>query len=304
MKDFIVKHKYGVCLALFVVIYILYFTTASFLKQDNFFTARFDLGNMDQVVWNTLNGRVFQFTDSVGVGTVSRLAFHADFILILLAPFYLIWNDPKMLLLVQTLVLSSGAIFVYLISNKVIGNKLISLVFAFTYLINPAVNWVNLYDFHPVALATTFLLATFYFLLIKRYLFMAVFLILSGICKEQIWFINFLIGIYIILKTKEKILGITISLVSAVIFYLLIWKFIPGARAEEHFALKFYEDFGATPSEIIKNILFSPGKIVETILKPDRLEFIKQLFLPLGYLSLLAPAFLIFAGPDLLIDLL
>lgn len=298
------KHKYEVCLLIFIAIYIAYFTTASFLKQDNFFTARFDLGNMDQVVWNTLNGRIFEFTDSVGEGTVSRLAFHADFILIFLAPFYLIWNDPKMLLLVQTLVFSTGAIFVYLISNKVIGNKLISLVFAFAYLINPAVNWVNLYDFHPVALATTFLLAAFYFLIKKRYIPMILFLILAGICKEQIWFINFLIGLYVVFRTREKILGIAISIVSIVIFYLLIWNFIPGAREEGHFALKFYEDFGATPSEIIKNIIFSPGKVIETALLSDRLEFLKQIFLPLGYLSLLSPLFLVFAVPDLTINLL
>src|SRR3989344_3848184 len=307
MKKFIFKHRYEICLLFFVSLYILYFTTASFLKHDNFYTARFDLGNMDQVVWNTLHGRIFEFTDSTaaqGDGIVSRLVFHADFILILLAPLYLIWENPKMLLLTQTIVLAFGSIFVYLISKEVLKNKQISLIFAFAYLINLAVNWVNLYDFHPVALATTFLLAAFYFLIKKRYFLLVLFLILAGICKEQIWVINFLFGLYIVYKHKNMLLGTTISLVSLVIFYLLVWKLIPGVRAEDHFALKFYSDYGESPTDIIKNILFSPGKVWETILKPDRLDFIKQLFLPLGYLSLLAPVFLIFAAPDLLIDLL
>ena len=307
MKKFIFKHRYEICLLFFVSLYILYFTTASFLKHDNFYTARFDLGNMDQVVWNTLHGRIFEFTDSTaaqGDGIVSRLVFHADFILILLAPLYLIWENPKMLLLTQTIVLAFGSIFVYLISKEVLKNKQISLIFAFAYLINPAVNWVNLYDFHPVALATTFLLAAFYFLIKKRYFLLVLFLILAGICKEQIWVINFLFGLYIVYKHKNMLLGTTISLISLAIFYLLVWKLIPGVRAEDHFALKFYSDYGESPTDIIKNILFSPGKVWETILKPDRLDFIKQLFLPLGYLSLLAPVFLIFAAPDLLIDLL
>lgn len=307
MRDFILKHKYELCLAFFIALYILYFTTASFLKQDNFYTARFDLGNMDQTVWNTIHGRIFEFTDSTatqGSGVISRLAFHADFILVLIAPLYLLWDDPKMLLLLQTIVLSLGAVFVYFISREVLRNKTLSLVFAFAYLLYPAVNWVNLYDFHPVALATTFLLAAFYFLIKKRYFLLIFFLILSGICKEQIWIINFLFGIHVLFIHKKRLFGFAISSVSLASFYLLVWKFIPGIRAEDHFALKFYSDYGESPSMIIRNILFSPDKVIDTILKPDRLEFIKQLFLPLGYLSLLAPIFLIFAVPDLLIDLL
>lgn len=304
VKKFILSHRYEICLLAFIALYITYFTTASFLKHDNFFTGRFDLGNMDQVVWNTLNGRTFQFTDSVGDGVVSRLAFHSDFILVLLTPLYFFWEDPKMLLLVQTLILSLGGIFVYLISKEVIKNKSVSLIFAFSYFINPAVNWVNLYDFHPVALATTFLLAAFYFLIKKRYAPMVLFLILAGLCKEQVWFINFLVGIYVMYKSKNRLIGGSISLVSGLIFYILIWKLIPQAREEGHFALKFYSDYGESPTGIIRNIIFSPGKVLETVLMPDRIEFLKQLFMPLGYLSLLAPLFLIFAVPDLTIDLL
>lgn len=304
MKNFLLRHKYEICLLIFITLYILYFTTASFLKQDNFYTARFDLGNMDQAVWNTIHGRIFQITDSAGTEITSRLAFHADFILILLSPLYLIWESPKMLLLVQTIVLSIGAVFVYLIAKVILKNKSLSLVFAFSYLLNPALNWINLYDFHPVALSTTFLLAAFYFLIKKKYLPMLLFLFLAGICKEQIWTINFLFGLYVLFIHKNRLLGLAISSISVAFFYLLMWKIIPQVRAEDHFALRFYSDYGESPTDIIKNILFSPNKVIETILRPDRLEFIKQLFLPLGYLSLLSPLFLIFAAPDLMIDLL
>jgi uncharacterized membrane protein len=55
---------------------------------------------MDQTVWNTIHGRIFQLTDPNGTTNISRLAFHADLILVLISPLYLIWSSPEMLLLI------------------------------------------------------------------------------------------------------------------------------------------------------------------------------------------------------------
>lgn len=87
-------------------------------------------------------------------------------------------------------------------------------------------------------------------------------------------------------------------------FVLLFWYLIPAFHGAEHFAVEFYGEFGSSPSEIIKNILLNPIKTIETLLLPDRIDYIRQLFMPLGYLSFIAFPFLIFAGPDLLINLL
>lgn len=291
-------------LAILTISYFSYFTAASFLRYDNYLTGRFDLGNMAQTVWNTIHGNIFMLNDPNGTREISRLAFHADFILILLSPFYLIWEDPRMLLLIQTLVLSSGGIFVYLIGKHVLRDKTLSLVLALSFFLNPAVNYTNLFDFHPVTLATTFLLAAFYFILKKRYALTIIFLVLAGLTKEQVWLIIALLGLYLVFIHKQKFLGISIFAISSFIFYLLIWIAIPKALGSEHFAISYYSDFGGSPNHIIKNIVLSPAKTFQTIFLPDRVEYLKQLFLPLGYLSFLAPFYLIFASPDLVINLL
>ena len=115
IKKLIIKNKYLVSALVLITIYIVYFTTLSFLRYDNFYTGKYDLGNMDQVVWNTFHGRIFQtFLENSETGKIaSRISSHADFILILLAPFYSLWNNPKMLLLLQTVVLGLGGIFIY-----------------------------------------------------------------------------------------------------------------------------------------------------------------------------------------------
>lgn len=313
MENIIFERKHVAFLALFIWLYILYFTFASFLRFDNFYTGRFDLGNMDQTVWNTLNGRVFQLTDPDGVETVSRFAVHGDIILVLLSPLYLIWSDPRMLLLLQTVVLSLGSVFVYLIARKILIDKNLSFTFAISYLLYPAVGYVNLYDFHPVSFATTFLLAAFYFYLTKNYIFLTVFALLSAFTKEQAWAITSFFGFYIFIKgvlnktkrnLKEALFGFMLFVVSTLMFVLLFWKIIPFFKGGNHFALEYYSQFGSTTSEVIKNILLNPIKTISTLSEGTRLFYLSELFGPLGYLSLLFPVLLIFTVPDLMINLL
>ncbi|MBI2420705.1 MAG: DUF2079 domain-containing protein [Candidatus Levybacteria bacterium] len=281
------KNKHETALIVLFVLYISYFTAATFLKYDNYYTGRFDLGNMAQTLWNTYHGRLFILTDPNGVEIFSRLAFHADFILILLSPLYFFWEDPRILLLVQTLILGAGGIFVYLIAGSVLKNKNISLIISFAYFINPAVNYVNLFDFHGVALATTFFLATFYFILKKKWVLVVVFLFLSAITKEQVWLTVALFGGYIFFFYKQKLLGLSIFAISSLIFYFLIWHAIPNSLGGDHFALQFYSELGSSPSEIIKGVILNPAGTVQTLLQREQMDFIRQIFSPLSYLSLI-----------------
>jgi uncharacterized membrane protein len=257
---------------------------------------------MDQTVWNTINGRVFEMSNSDGV-IVSRLSAHADFLLVLISPFYLIWSDPRMLLLLQVVVVALGAFFVYAISNRVLKNKTFSLVAAFAFLINPAVERANLYDFHAVTLATTFLLATFYFYLKKSYKCFLLFAILSALCKEQVWAIIAIFGIFLFFQQKKRVFGAIVFFVSSVIFYLIIWYLIPYFLGSQHFAVEYYSSYGDSPTKVVLGLITSPNKVFGILLAPDRLSYLVKLFLPNGFLSILSPLYIIFAVPDLIINL-
>ena len=304
IEKWISYHRHTAILFGLFLIYTTYFSITSFLRYDNFYTGRFDLGNMAQTVWNTYNGRIFVLTNPNGTDPISRLAFHADFILILLAPFYALWSNPKMLLLIQTIIVGAGSFFVFLIAKDILKNKNLALAFSFIFLINPSIQRANLYDFHPVTLVIFFLLGAYYFYLRKRYLYFSLFAILAAITKEEIWLITALFGIFIFLFQKKRVFGAAVFLISTSIFTTLIWYAMPQALGSQHFALSYYSEFGDSPLKIIKNIIFSPQKTLTTILEPERLNYIKQLLLPVGFLSILSPLFLIFTIPDLLINLL
>lgn len=303
LENFINNHKHEVVLAILVFLYISYFTTASFLRYDNFYAGRFDLGNMDQTVWNTINGRIFELTDPNGTNIISRLAIHADFILILLSPFYLLWESPKMLLLIQTVILALGTGFVYAIAKKAIKNKNLALTFGVLFLLNPALQFTNLYDFHGVTLSTTFLLGSFYFLMKKKYLPLLIFSILAGLTKEHVWLITALFGFYIFFS-KKRFFGIIIFAMSIFLFYYLIWHAIPNALGNKHFALSYYSEFGDSPTQIVKNIFLSPQKTLSVVTQKDQLIYLKNLFLPVGFIPIFAFPFMIFSIPDLFINLL
>lgn len=292
-------------LGLSIASYVFYFTYVSFLKHSNFLTGKFDLGNMDQTVWNTLHGRFFQLSDPNGVGMMSRLGIHADFFLVLLAPLYILWQDPRMLLFVQSLVLGVGAIYVYLLANEVLKNRTLALVFGISYLLNFWVQRQNVFDFHAVALGTTFLVAAFYYFIKKRYVWFSVFLILSVLTKENVYLVASFFGVYLFFR-GSRWLGAGLFVLSLLGFYLLVSYFIPHYRPQgnEHFGLTYFAALGDSPSQIIINGLTKPHVMAMLLWENGGLFYVFQTLLPTGFLSLLSPVYLVFAAGDYLINII
>lgn len=87
-------------------------------------------------------------------------------------------------------------------------------------------------------------------------------------------------------------------------FYFLIWHAIPQARGSGHFALSYFSSFGDSPGQIIKTTIFDPQKTFTIMMDPNRIDYLRRLFAPVGYLSLFSPLYLLFAIPDLLINML
>lgn len=289
---------------LFSLFYFLFFSTVSVMRHNAFFSGRFDLGNMVQTVWNTANGNFFTLTNPDGVQNVSRLAVHSDFILILLAPFYHIWPDPKLLLIIQSLVISFGGIFIYLISKHVTKSEKISVIFAVSFLLNFWLHEQTLFDFHSVSLATTFLLGAFYFLIKKRFFSFGIFLVLALLTKENVFLVSSIFGIYFFLKEKRKLLGAVLTVVSLLLFFFLVSHVIPNARGEDHFALATYTYLGESTGGIVGNFFLKPVTIFNQLFNFSTITYLHNHLISTGYLALLSPFFLLFTLPDMAIYLL
>src|SRR5438552_4481203 len=205
-----------VLLAIIMLVYATEISYQTLLRYDTFKATAFDLGNMDQVLWNTIHGRLFQFTNQGAdwYGPPTRLAIHFEPILLPLSLLYLFHADPRILLVFQTLVLVAGAVPVFLLTRKYLRDwPLLAAFMAGAYLLSPALLGLNIFDFHPVALATPLLLYALLALIYKHYVWFLIACILACMCKEDIPLTVALLGILLICKYKLPLLGIVFFIV-------------------------------------------------------------------------------------------
>ncbi len=295
-------------LVVIVLVYVAWMGDQVILRYDIFKATAFDLGNMDQAVWNTLHGRFFQFTNhgSNWYGEPIRLAQHVEPILIPLSLLYLFHADPRILLVFQTLALASGALPVFLLTRRILPSwPLLAPALVLAYLYSPAVIGVNLFDFHPDCLATPFLLYALLALTYGRYAWCVLACFLTMMCKEDMPLVVAMLGVLVAWKYKLPRLG-ALLFVAGLFWFVITFKvIIPhfNAGAQNNFWYR-YAVLGKTPGEALRNVLLHPWLLITSYVTLDRVYYLASLLRSSGFLALLAPEWLLPALPILAINLL
>ena len=286
---------------LLIVLYIAFFSALAVARHEAFETLAFDLGNYDQAVWNTSHGRLLRFTNVEGL--TIRLAQHVEPILLPVSLFYLLYDSPKTLLVLQTVVVALGAWPVYLLAREKLQSEFGGIVFAAAYLLTPALEAANLFDFHAVTLAPTFLLCAFYFLEKRMHLWSFIFAILAMSCKEDIPLLVAMMGAYVFLLRRERKIGALMVGVALVWFYVTFYIIIPRANpGGKSQYLVYYKHWGGNPVEMALAV-FKPS-FWNVVLTRDNLVYLFKLFLPLAFLPLFSLPIFLIALPSLAINLL
>lgn len=317
------NRQYEILLWLVILVYIILFSYLSIHRLYAFNSHYFDLGIMDQVVYNTSQGRFLEMTNQDFGKNISRLAIHFDPILALLSPFYKIYNGPETLLVLQSICLGLGAWAVFLMGRGVLKNKKASLILAISYLFYFPVERANLFDFHPVVLATPLLLFMIYFSLKRKFILMYLMILLSLLTKEHTGLVVLFFGLYLLWKKssfakashfaeaprdesedKEKKHGLVLIIIGAVFFITTVSLIIPYFRQESHFALKYFSNFGDSPKSILIGLVKNPWSVLLTLLKVDRLNYIRKLLLQHGIFVIFSPIQLLVALPEIMINAL
>lgn len=250
------KHLQKIILAVSIALFVFVFSYLSIERYRTLNSYYYDLGIMNQVVYNTAQGRFLEMTNQDLRQNVSRFAIHFDPILAAFAPFYKIYAGPEVLLIGQALILGLGAWAVFLIVEKILKKSWISLIFSLNFLIYFAVERAVLFDFHAVTLATTFLLFALYFNLVKKNSLYFLFIVLALLTKEHVGLVIFMLGLYLVFIKKEKRIGFWTAGTGLIFFVASVYVIIPWARGGEHFALKYFGDIGSRLAEIVENAAF------------------------------------------------
>ncbi len=312
-------------LILIIAVYIIYFSLYTIIRNNHFYSGEFDLGNMQQTLWNTLHGHFFMESDPTRHAVVvSRFADHADLLLLAVLPFYALFTSLKTLLIVQTIAVALGAIPVFLFTRQVTQSKYLGYLFATTYLLLPGLENANVFEFHAVTMGMTSILFFFYFLWNRKYVTAIPFFILSLLAKEEVGFTLALMSLYFLyvinlthtfkprfntLETKfKKNIKLNIFFLSLALFAfsyscIMIMVVIPHFRNGPSIYLQNYENASQGISGIISYTIFHPLSILQLHGWND-IKYVGELLVPTGLLSIFSPLLSLLALPELLIDIL
>ncbi len=297
------QNRYPTILAWSLV--LLFIATFSWLaiRRHHAFLSEFDLGVYDQVVWNTLHGRLFFYT-STG-RPLLHFSNHADPILALVAFFYFFHSAPETLLVLQTALIGLAGLPVFWLAQQKLHSNFTALGLLAAYLLFPGTEIVTLSDFHPPALAFAFLMFAFYFLENRRNGWFLLFAVLAMACKEQIPLQVIFLGMYAIVRHKDWRLGLsTIVLASAWFAVVMLWVIPASSVTGEHIFLKYYSDFGHSPLEIVTTAITRPDIVLKNLWQPAKLVYLRDLFAPFAFLPLLGLPVLLVGAPSFAINLL
>lgn len=283
--------------------YFLLFSYLSITKHLSLHSTYLDLGLESQIVWNTSRGRFLETSFGPQGRLISALSFHVSPISVLISPFYWIWSDPMVLLLLQTLVLALGGLPVFWLSLKVTGSSLVSLALLAAYFLYPPLQYSNLSDFHPQTLSTGILLFSFWFLFKKDFKKFYVTVLLGLLVKENVALIFSFLSLYMIFGMREMWKGIALLIVSLSWFVFSVYLIMPFFSGGSMGAFGRYEYLGKTPLEAVWKLLSKPLLAFQLFFVTAKIKYIFHLLISVGFLPFLAPWYLLLSASEFFLNL-
>lgn len=292
------------CLALLAVAILLYIVAYSSKSIYHFRigVTLFDLAVFDQAFWNATRGTLFYTSLE---GEISHFGRHFSPIFFLLLPFYVLRPDPTTLLVLQSVALGLAAIPLYLIAHKRLRHAIPALVVALVYLASPVVHDINIVnEFHEVAFAIPLLFLAFLALEAEQWRLYWVAVIGSLMVKEDVALVVAALGVYVAVAAGHRRVGLATFVTAAVWFVVVVELVMPALRGSlGPVPFVGYEYLGDGIFGIAWGSLTRLGELWDVMTAAPKREFLKWLFLPVGFLALLAPRVLFIALPGLFLIL-
>jgi uncharacterized membrane protein len=302
-----------VVVALMAAAFATFFIVNVSLLHAAFQTHAEDLGIYDQAMWNATHGTGAFFhqtiCDVIGdtncIGDVPRTAIHFEPILLLIAPFYALIPSPLTLVVIQALVVATGAFPAHWLASRRLGTPLAGVAFAALYLAFPALQAALGSDFHAVTLSAAFVLFALYFMLARNDLGLWIACVLAMTTKEEMPLIIIMIGLSVWLLQRRTRLGLSLIGVAAAYLGLALLVMHLSSPIGHSPTASRYAYLGGSATKAAIFILTHPVQVIrQHLLAPDRIEYLRKLLAPTGYLALLSPLTLLIAAPELAINML
>jgi uncharacterized membrane protein len=306
---------------LLLLVFVAFFSQQSILRHERLSSRGYDLGNVDQAIWNTAQGRPFKFTNWTGKDNYvlqdSRLGMHVEPILLLIAPIFRIWDDVRALLILQATVVGLGGLGIWALARwalraadnrgsdvdpTILGHPISSwaaLAVAAAFWLNPGLQWAILDDFHAVTLVAGLLPFACYFMLKGRYLPFSALAVLIAATREEMPLVVALMGLYVLFfhgwrgrEATQRHRAMTIGALvfvagvawSATAFLVVIPHF--NADSQSPYVGR-YADLLGEGGLTLDNLPHLAFAVLKTMLDRKGLVYLFGLLLPTAFTSLI-----------------
>ncbi|MGI8420270.1 MAG: DUF2079 domain-containing protein [Candidatus Levyibacteriota bacterium] len=189
---------YLICFFFFIC-----YSTLSVVRHNHFQSYGFDLGITDQIVWEYSHFKA-PITTVHYYPFTSILTDHIELIFAPLSIFYWIWNDPRMLLLLQAAFMCFSALPLYFLAKDKKLTPLICYAILLGYLMFYGIQNALWFDVHSAVFGASFLAWFIYFFDKKKYKATTIFFLLAILCKENVALLTALISIVYFIKRKNR----------------------------------------------------------------------------------------------------
>lgn len=266
-------------LGAWVIILSFLYSTLSLVRHNNFQSGAFDLGIFDQAIWQ-YSQFIYPFN------TIKErfiLGDHLTLTLPIFSPLFYIWDDVRILLIVQAIWISVSCIAIYKIARLRNLSPFISLCIAFVYSIFYGLQFGAYFDWHPVIFGVGLLAWLAYFFESKNIKLFWITLIIMLLTQENMGIGLASLGLIYFFHNQYRkhaiffmIGGVIISLVSVYVVSLLSpvgYQYHPSISSDPFVILQQFYDTHEKQLVWIYSFsgftflpILSPGSVLAVIL--------------------------------------
>jgi uncharacterized membrane protein len=299
-----------------VAAYAAYFSWYTIQRHSTLNSYAADLSLIDQPMWNTVRGPGAFMELTWGDRQQPRLAEHFEPVLVPLALLFYVWDDVRILLVVQSVALALGAVPVFWIARQQfagLGPALFAscpslpawaaLAFAGAYLLYPQLQAANVADFHADPFVVTPLLLAFWYARQQRWRWMWGWAIVAMATKETLPPLMAMLGLWLALDRSRSpgrrpvvVHGLALMAVSTAWFLVATFGIV-APLAQQFFGT-------AGPIYFANRYDQGLAGLAALLQDPARWRYLFGLLAAAGFLPLLAPDLLLLGLPVLAANLL
>jgi len=216
--------------------------------------------------------------------------------LMLLAPFYMLWKDPRMLIILQAFIFVFGAFPIYKYAKEKIKSNFFALSLAFVFLTYFGTQFPLTFDFHAGTMAAAFMAWILWAMVTNKWKTFIILCIIAAGVKEDMPLYLATIALYLVVSKRNWKLGLIMLPLFLGYAYVVTEKVMPHLAhdAAKVFSLSY---FNLSPDYLLSVFFDSPVKIRTMLLSFSNLLFLP--FLSRTFLLLpLAHFFINFSNPD------